>query len=61
MSELQLELLGSPGIRHGGRALTLPTRKVAALLFYLAVEGGLHSREKLIEIFDDALQKLESL
>jgi DNA-binding SARP family transcriptional activator/predicted ATPase len=50
MPELELELLGSPVFRHGGRAVALPTRKTAALLIYLAVEGRWHSREKLVSL-----------
>src|SRR5947208_10062804 len=47
MSRLQLRLLGSPEVRYAGQVLTLPTRKTLALLVYLAVEGGRHSREQL--------------
>lgn len=47
MAHLRLSLLGSPEVRCGGQTLTFPTRKALALLIYLAVEGGTHSREKL--------------
>lgn len=47
MGHLSLAFLGSPEVRHGGRPLTFATRKALALLAYLVVEGGAHSREKL--------------
>src|SRR5436189_5874666 len=51
MGLLSLAFLGWPEVRHDGRAIALPTRKALALLAYLAVEGGAHSREKLTAIF----------
>ena len=51
MSELHLALLGPPEVRHDGQPITFRTRKVLALLIYLAVEGHLHSREKLTALF----------
>jgi DNA-binding SARP family transcriptional activator len=51
MARLSLKLLGTPEVRHDGRVLTFPTRKALALLTYLAVEGGTHSREKIIALF----------
>ena len=51
MSDLHLALLGPPEIRHDGQVLTLRRRNVMALLVYLAVESGLHSREKLTALF----------
>jgi DNA-binding SARP family transcriptional activator len=51
MGRLCLAFLGGPEIRHAGRPITLATRKALALLAYLAVEGGTHSREKLTAIF----------
>ena len=51
MSQLTLALLGTPEIRHAGQLLTFPTRKAAALLMYLAVEAGWHSREKIATLF----------
>lgn len=50
MGKLELSLLGTPQVRHAGRVLTFPTRKVLALLIYLVVEDGLHSREQLIAL-----------
>ena len=47
MGDLSLGLLGPPEVRHDGKPVTFRTRKVMALLIYLAVEGRLHSREKL--------------
>jgi DNA-binding SARP family transcriptional activator len=47
MGDLSLRLLGPPEVRHDGKPVTFRTRKVMALLIYLAVEGRLHSREKL--------------
>jgi DNA-binding SARP family transcriptional activator len=51
MSQLQLSLLGTPIVKHGGRTLTFSTRKAQALLVYLAVEGGMHPRKTLSEAF----------
>ena len=51
MGHLYLSLLGTPRVRHGDMPLAFPTRKALALLVYLAVEGGLHSREKLAALF----------
>src|SRR5262249_24385517 len=47
MSCLSLALLGAPEVRRGGDLLSFPTRKTAALLIYLAVEGGLQTRDAL--------------
>src|SRR5438034_8118887 len=47
MSVLRLNVLGPPEVYHDGRRLTFALRKAQALLLYLAVEGGLHSRSKL--------------
>jgi DNA-binding SARP family transcriptional activator len=51
MSQLQLSLLGTPGVKHDERTLTFSTRKALALLVYLAVEGGTHTRKTLSESF----------
>src|SRR3989442_14560391 len=51
MGRLHLALLGTPEVRHGREVVTFPTRKTLALLVYLAVEKGLHSREKLTALF----------
>src|SRR5256884_2571947 len=47
MSLLRLAVLGAPEVFHDGSRLTFSLRKAQALLFYLAVEGGMHSRSKL--------------
>src|SRR5207245_7936047 len=47
MGLLRLAVLGPPEVVHEGRRLTFALRKAEALLLYLAVEGGLHSRSKL--------------
>src|SRR6266516_7707344 len=47
MGQLGIALLGTPDVAHAGGVLALPSRKALALLAYLAVEGGLQSREKL--------------
>ncbi|MFL5659246.1 MAG: hypothetical protein ACJ8CB_34310, partial [Ktedonobacteraceae bacterium] len=47
MGLLRLAVLGSPEVFHDSRRLTFALRKAQALLFYLAVEGGMHSRSKL--------------
>ncbi len=51
MSQLHLSLLGEPLVKHDEHKLTFSTRKALALLVYLAVEGGLHTRKKLSEAF----------
>ena len=51
MSQLSLAFLGRPEVWHAGRPIALPTRKALALLVYLAVEGGVHGREKLTALF----------
>ncbi len=40
MSQLQLSLPGTPGVKHGERVLTFSTRKALALLVSLAMEGS---------------------
>src|SRR5438874_4310796 len=47
MGRLMLRLLGTPEVSHAEKRLTLQTRKVLALLAYLAVEQGVHSRDKI--------------
>ncbi len=47
MGLLRLAVLGPPEAVHDGRRLTFALRKAQALLLYLAVEGGMHSRSKL--------------
>src|SRR2546423_4348196 len=47
MSLLRLAVLGPPEVVHEGSRLTFALRKAQALLLYLAVEGGMHSRSKL--------------
>src|SRR5260370_6325799 len=47
MSRLRLAVHGTPQVCHGERVLAFSTRKVLALLVYLVVEKGMHSREKL--------------
>jgi len=51
MGDLYLTLLGPPEVRHGDQVLLFSTRKELALLIYLTVEGGVHSRKKLSEQF----------
>ncbi|HEV2582711.1 MAG TPA: AAA family ATPase, partial [Ktedonobacteraceae bacterium] len=50
-SNLHFALLGPPQVYDGGRLLVFPSRKSLALLIYLAVEGGVHSRKMLSELF----------
>src|SRR6266852_5210035 len=47
MGLLRLAVLGTPEVFHDGSRLTFSLRKAQALLLYLTVEGGLHSRSKL--------------
>jgi DNA-binding SARP family transcriptional activator len=51
MSQLQLLLLGTPIVKHSEHILAFSTRKALALLVYLAVEGGTHTRKTLSESF----------
>lgn len=51
MGQLVLNLLGSPEILHAGEVLSFRTRKSVALLVYLAVEAGMHPRDKLATLF----------
>lgn len=50
MGILTLLLLGPPEVRHAGQPVTFATRKALALLVYLALESGAHSREKLLAL-----------
>src|SRR6266487_6781286 len=47
MGLLQLAVFGPPEVLHDGSRLAFPLHKAQALLLYLAVEGGMHSRGKL--------------
>src|SRR5258706_3878201 len=47
MGLLRLAVLGPPEVFHDGSRLTFSLRKAQAVLLYLAVEGGMHSRSKL--------------
>src|SRR5437016_831263 len=47
MSLLRLAVLGPPEVVHDGSRLMFALHKAQALLLYLAVEGGMHSRSKL--------------
>ncbi len=47
MSALSISVLGRPEVRRDGQVIKFRTRKELALLIYLAVEGGMQSREKL--------------
>lgn len=50
MGALGVSVLGPPQIHHDGHPLALPTRKALALLIYLAVDGRLHPRERLVAL-----------
>jgi DNA-binding SARP family transcriptional activator/tetratricopeptide (TPR) repeat protein len=50
MESLAIRLLGIPEIRLGEQPLSFRTRKVLALLVYLVVERGMHSRESLMAL-----------
>src|SRR5688500_3198236 len=50
MDRLGLKLLGAPEVRYQGRAIKFGSRKELALLIYLAVASGQHTREKLIAL-----------
>ncbi len=50
MSSLKLFLLGQPRFERDGQPLKFDTRKNVALVAYLALTGGRHSRETLITL-----------
>ncbi|WP_019588602.1 BTAD domain-containing putative transcriptional regulator [Deinococcus apachensis] len=50
MNQLQMFLLGVPRVRLNGQPVHLRTRKMLALLAYLVVEAGPHSRDELSEM-----------
>jgi DNA-binding SARP family transcriptional activator len=47
MGRLQIRVLGIPEVRHEDQALKFRSRKVLALLLYLAIEGRKVAREKI--------------
>ncbi|HEX5630675.1 MAG TPA: BTAD domain-containing putative transcriptional regulator [Acidimicrobiia bacterium] len=47
---LALSLLGTPEVLVDGSPLVVDTRKATALLAYLAIEGGEHARDHLVEL-----------
>src|ERR1700694_4403918 len=51
MGDLRFALLGLPEVRHADQVLLFSTRKELALLIYLAVEGRVHLRKTLSELF----------
>lgn len=51
VGKLTIAVLGTPTVYHAGQLLTFPTRKALALLIYLAVQGGVHSRDKISAFF----------
>lgn len=48
---LDIRLLGAPEVLRDGEPLAFRSRKVLALLAFLAVEGGRHRRERLVDLF----------
>jgi DNA-binding SARP family transcriptional activator len=50
MATLTGRLLGSPEVTFGGQPLSFRTRKALALLIYLVIERGMHSREALMAL-----------
>ncbi len=51
MTYLSIAVLGSPLVCYEEQEIRFSTRKQLALLLYLAVEGGMHSRQSLSELF----------
>src|SRR6266702_7521628 len=51
MGDVRFTLLGPPEVRHADQVLLFSTRKELALLIYLAVEGRVHARKNLSELF----------
>lgn len=50
MTPLEIRLLGSPEVIFDQQTLSFSTKKALALLIYLVVEGGLHSRDRLMAL-----------
>jgi ABC-type oligopeptide transport system substrate-binding subunit/DNA-binding SARP family transcriptional activator len=51
MSHLALHLLGPPSVEIDGQEIRISRRKALALLAYLAVAGGTHTRDALATLF----------
>ena len=51
MSAIRLNILGAPTVSYAGQRLTFRNRKALALLIYLALESGCHSRDQLAALF----------
>src|SRR5258706_9602521 len=51
MSTIMLNILGAPTVSYAGQRLTFRNRKALALLIYLALESGSHSRDQLAALF----------
>jgi DNA-binding SARP family transcriptional activator/KaiC/GvpD/RAD55 family RecA-like ATPase len=51
MRKLEFSFLGSPKVHYESSNVNFLTRKALALLIYLVVETGLHSRDKLATLF----------
>ncbi len=47
---LSIDVLGTPRVEVDGAPLDVDTRKATALLAYLAVSGGVHGRELLVDL-----------
>jgi len=45
--KLSISLLGTPVIEHRGEPVEVDTRKAIAILAYVALEKGIHSRDTL--------------
>ncbi len=50
MAQLELTFLGAPKITRDGETVAVDTRKATALLAYLAVTGGPHTRDALCNL-----------
>ncbi len=50
MEPLKIRLLGSPEVIFDQQPLSFSTQKALALLIYLVVEGGMHSRDSLMTL-----------
>lgn len=50
MTPLKIRLLGSPEVIFDRQPLSFPTQKALALLIFLVVEGGMHSRDWLMTL-----------
>lgn len=60
MNSLRVLLCGPPEIRYEGRSYSIPRKTPRALLYYLASQGGLVSRDQLLTLFWEETDNLSA-